>query len=279
MGNDSETGLPYPIWLVLPKVFPEHLPGPGGYASLGFRWEPGRSTSDAPLGFSRARVGFERMSINCALCHITSYRRAPGAPLEFALAGPDHTVDGLGYQNFLAACVRDARFSADVLLPAIEQEVHLSWLDRLLYRYAIIPIVKKRLLQQGERFTWTTAHRRPPWGPGRIDPFNPVKFDMLGLPDDGTIGNSDMVAIWNLGAREAIRPGGPWHLDGLNTSLREVVLSSALGDGTTAREFDDQAKSSLKRITAYLLRARPLASPWRPDAAAVARGVVIYRAH
>jgi hypothetical protein len=278
IGNDGETGLPYAIWVVLPKLFPDYLPGPGGYASVGFRWEAGRTTSDAPLGFSRARVGFERMSINCAFCHITSYRRAPDAPLEFALAGPGNTVDVLAYQNFLAACVRDPRFTADVLLPAMEQEVRLSWLDRLLYRYAIIPIVKKRLLQQGERFTWTTEHHRPPWGPGRIDPFNPVKFDMLALPDDGTIGNSDMLAIWNAGARDQIRHGGPWHWDGLNTSLREVVVSSALGDGMTAKEFDNQARASLRRISAFLRRTRPPASPWRPDAAAVARGASIYRA-
>ena len=61
IGNDGATGVPYAIWIVLPKVFPEYLPGPGGYASLGFRWEPGRTQSDAPLGFSRARVGVERM--------------------------------------------------------------------------------------------------------------------------------------------------------------------------------------------------------------------------
>ena len=107
IGNDGATGVPYAIWIVLPKVFPEYLPGPGGYASLGFRWEPGRTQSDAPLGFSRARVGVERMAINCAFCHVTTFRRAPGAQLEFAVAGPGNTVDVLGYQNFLTACARD----------------------------------------------------------------------------------------------------------------------------------------------------------------------------
>ena len=74
IGNDGATGVPYAIWVVLPKIFPEYLPGPGGYASLGFRWEPGRTQSDAPVGFSRARVGVERMAINCAFCHVTTYR-------------------------------------------------------------------------------------------------------------------------------------------------------------------------------------------------------------
>ena len=61
---------------------------------------------------------------------------------------------------------------------------------------------------------------RPDWGPGRIDPFNPVKFRMLGLAVDATIGNSDMVPVWNMRRRE----GWAYHWDGLNTSIREVVF-------------------------------------------------------
>jgi len=70
----------------------------------------------------------------------------------------------------------------------------------------------------------------PDWGRGRIDPFNPVKFTTLKQPIDDTIGNSDMVPLWNLRRRE----GTAYHWDGLNTTLREVVQSSAIGDG--ARE-------------------------------------------
>ena len=276
IGNDGATGVPYAIWVVLPKVFPEYLPGPGGYSSLGFRWEPGRTQSEAPVGFSRARVGVERMSINCAFCHVTTYRRAVGAPLEFAAAGPGNTVNVLAYQNFLTACARDARFSADGLLSAMQRETELSWLDRLIYRYAIIPVLKKSLLQQGELFEWTSQHERPPWGPGRIDPFNPVKFGMLRLADDATIGNSDMLAVWNLYARDQIRADAPLHWDGLNTSVHEVVLSSALGDGMTAKEYDEQTRSALRRVATFLDRARPPASPYRPDATAVNRGYVLY---
>jgi hypothetical protein len=276
IGNDGATGIPYAIWVVLPEVFPEYLPGPGGYSSLGFRWEPGRSQSEAPVGFSRARVGVERMSINCAFCHVTTYRRAAGAPLEFAAAGPGNTVNVLAYQNFLTACARDARFSADGLLPAMQRETELSWLDRLIYRYAIIPFLKKSLRQQGELFEWTSQHERPPWGPGRIDPFNPVKFGMLRLADDGTIGNSDMLAVWNLDARDQIKANTPLHWDGLNTSVREVVLSSALGDGMTAKEYGEETRSALHHVATFLGRARPPASPYRPDLTAVNRGHSLY---
>ena len=46
--------------------------------------------------------------------------------------------------------------------------------------------------------------QRPVWGPGRIDPFNPVKFGMLGMDptQDHTIGNSDMMPLWQMGERK-----------------------------------------------------------------------------
>ena len=153
-------------------------------------------------------------------------------------------------------------------------KVKLSWLDRLVYRFVLVPIVRKRLLEQRDAFAWT--NNRPTWGPGRIDPFNPVKFGMLRLADDGTIGNSDMQAIWNLNARERIRSPSPFHWDGLNDSLREVVISSALGDGAVAKEFSYPAMERIERF----LRTMPAPpSPHRPDAAAVERGKVVFAAN
>lgn len=275
IGNDGETGVPYLIWRALPKVFPEHLPGPGGYEAVGLRWQEGRDPArDAPFGFSKARVGVERMAINCAFCHVVSVRTEPGAPPQLVLAGAGNTIDVLGYQRFLMRAAADPRFAADELIPAIEQDTELSWLDRLLYRFVLIPITRKRLLEQQEEFSWTES--RPPWGPGRIDPFNPVKFGMLDLADDGTIGNSDMQAIWSLDAREAIRRPAPLHWDGLNTSIREVVISSALGDGATAKEFDFD---SMDRIERFLRTTAPPPSPYRPDPVAVERGRTIYAEH
>ena len=50
LGAEDSSGIPYWIFLVLPRMFPEHLPGPGGYASLGMAWEEGH---DLPVGFSK----------------------------------------------------------------------------------------------------------------------------------------------------------------------------------------------------------------------------------
>jgi mono/diheme cytochrome c family protein len=271
IGNDGAEGIPYAIWLVLPEVFPEYLPGPGGYASLGFVWEKGRGPDEPPIGFSRARVGVDRMAINCAICHVVSARIDKASQPTIYLAGAANTVDIQAYQQFLSRCAQDPRFNPDVLLSAMGRRLNLSWLDRLIYRFAIIPITRSRLTQQAEAFAWTGS--RPAWGPGRIDPFNPVKFGMLGLADDGTIGNSDMQAIWNLNAREAVRGRAPLHWDGLNTSIREVVISSALGDGAVAEEWD---WNSILRVERYLRTVAPPRSPHTSDPAAVERGKVLF---
>ena len=59
LGAEDSSGIPYWIFLVLPRMFPEYLPGPGGYASLGMAWEEGH---DLPVGFSKKIVGFERVT-------------------------------------------------------------------------------------------------------------------------------------------------------------------------------------------------------------------------
>jgi hypothetical protein len=123
---------------------------------------------------------------------------------------------------------------------------------------------------------------RPDWGRGRIDPFNPVKFRMLRQPIDDTIGNSDMVPVWAM----ARRNGQAYHWDGLNTSLREVVLSSALGDGATkqwgrprpgalGREGSAPA-FSLRRITDYLLTAPIPKYPYAVDRALAQTGAGVW---
>jgi mono/diheme cytochrome c family protein len=273
IGNDGASGLPYPIWAALPQICPQHLPGPG-YASLGFNWDAGRDpNADPPIGFSKARVGVDRMSINCAICHTVRARLSADAEPRVFLGGASNTLDIQAYQRFLSRCAGEDGFKPEVLIPAMEAKVKLSWLDRLSYRYVLIPVVRKRLLEQGKAFAW--AEQRPTWGPGRIDPFNPVKFGMLGMSDDGTVGNSDMQAVWNLDARERVRPGGPFHWDGLNFSLREVIISSALGDGATAEEFDFNA---IGRIERFLRKIQPPASPHRPDPGAVERGRGVYAA-
>ena len=58
---------------MLPRIFPEYLPGPGGYASIGILSKDGH---EMPIGLSKVTIGFPRVGINCAMCHTASYPRA-----------------------------------------------------------------------------------------------------------------------------------------------------------------------------------------------------------
>jgi mono/diheme cytochrome c family protein len=267
IGNDGVAGLPYPLWAAMPEVCARHLPpGTKDYSAFGFLWERSGDNSAQPVGFSRAKVGVERMSINCAICHTARARLAADAEPKLYFGAASNTLDIQGYQRFLSNCAVDEVFTADNLIPAMEKKQKFGFADKLLYRYVLIPVVRKQLKKQGEAFAW--SKQRPPWGPGRIDPFNPVKFGMLALADDGSIGNSDMMPLWNLAARESGREP-TFHWDGLTTSLRDSVLSSMLGDGMVAAEYRPE---SLVRLINYVRTLKAPPSPHKPDPAAVERG-------
>jgi hypothetical protein len=278
IGTESQQGIPYWIWLVLPRVFPEYLPSPGGYASLGML---ATNDHEMPIGFSKVTVGFPRVGINCAMCHTASVRlRADAPPLIYA-AAPSHQTAEQQYLQFLFACASDPRFSADIILAEIAKNYRLSLIDQLLYRFAIVPFTRRAILQLKETDSWMTT--RPEWGRGRIDPFNPVKFTTLRQPVDDTIGNSDMVPVWNLAAHD----GYAYHWDGLNTNLQEVVLSSAIGDGATRKWVDDDfakwnnppgpERSSLRRVQDFIRTVRPPKYPEAIDSALRTKGEAIFK--
>ena len=99
-GAERDAGIPYWIWLVLPRIFPEYLPYPGGYVALGMTWEEGK---EMPAGFSKKTVGYVRVAANCALCHAASYRSTPDATPEVVAAIPGHTIDFQPLLTFLQA--------------------------------------------------------------------------------------------------------------------------------------------------------------------------------
>jgi hypothetical protein len=314
IGNESNEGIPYWVWLVLPRAFPEYLPGNGGYASLGMYWEEPRptdptSTTDSttaydplsekdyparsqsygysvPIGFSVKTIGIiPRVAMNCAQCHCTAVRRPGDVAPRFYPGGPSQQLDPQGYLRFLFKCAHDPRFNADILLPLIGYNVGLNPAEQALYRYAVIPQTRKGLLDLEKRYSWTETlakiddkqpqGRRTDWGRGRIDPFNPVKFPVLGIDPsvDTTTGNADMPPIWNLGPREHMA----LHWDGLNTTIREVTLSSAIGDGARPNTID---LDGVIRMENFLKNTKP--PKWTdlfpaPDAERVARGLTVYR--
>src|ERR1041385_6353201 len=275
IGNDGAAGVPYPLWVAMPKVCANHLPpGAKGYEAFGFLWEQGRDRErGTPVGFSRAKVGVERMSINCALCHSVRVRLSETAVPKIYPGGAGNTIDIQGYQRFLSNCAVDREFNAGNLIPIMDQMVGLNVAEKALYRFVLIPVARWQLKKQGKDYAW--SYQRPRWGPGRIDPFNPVKFGMLRLTDDGTIGNSDMLPLWNLAEREK-RPWHTFHWDGLTTSLRDSVVSSALGDGMVAKEYKPD---SIKRLQDFVRNIPAPPSPHQPEAKAVESGKGVFDKH
>lgn len=264
LGNEQTDGIPYWIWLVLPRMFPEKLPGLGGYASLGLVWEEGK---EVPSGFSKKTIGFDRIAINCAFCHTATYRTNHGEKPTIVPAGPSHQFDPQSYVRFLYACASDPRFNAENIMREIGNVYNLSLVEKILYRYVLIPQTKEALLKQKAQFAWMDG--KPNWGHGRIDPFNPIKYGILKQPVDATIGNSDMVPLWN----QKIRPGMSLHWDGLNTSEDEVFLSSAIGDGATYKNIE---RENLKRMQDWLMELPPPKYPYPINQESASRGNQIY---
>src|ERR1700719_3591257 len=96
VGTESG-GIPFWIWLVLPRIFPEYL-RPGGYASIGALSRDGH---DMPIGLSRRTVGVPRVGINCAMCHSASFRAKPDDVPTIYPAAAAHVNGEQEYSRFL----------------------------------------------------------------------------------------------------------------------------------------------------------------------------------
>ncbi len=267
IGTEAEQGIPYWIWLVLPRLFPDHLPRPGGYAALGVVGVEGR---EMPAGFSKVTIGYPRVGTNCAFCHTARWRERPGGAARIVPAGPSHQTGAQEYRRFLVACASDERFTASAILGEIAKNYRLSLLDRALYRFIIIPATRRRILALN-RSQWT--HARTEWARGRTDMINDVKFLLLRRPSDNTVGTADSVPLWGFSGTDR----RSWFWDGSNANLKESIAVSALAAGTPSNRID-RALPSLVRVENYIRTVRPPAYPFAIDQAAADSGRKVFDA-
>jgi mono/diheme cytochrome c family protein len=267
IGSEPANGIPYWIFKVLPDMFPEKLSGKG-YASLGFIEEPGR---DLPIGFSKRRVIFDRVGLNCAVCHTGTVRQSAGGQPQVIVGMPANRLELENYVRFLTACALDPRFTADNVMTAIAGRARLGPVDRFIYR-AAVPLTREALIEQGNRLSF--INNRPDWGPGRVDTFNPYKAIQFHWPmdHDDSIGTSDYPSVWNQRPREGMQ----LHWDGNNTSVDERNKSAALGAGVTPSTID---LDRLKRIEDWLLDFKAPAYPYAINAGLAAKGEPLYKEH
>src|SRR5260370_1195661 len=72
IGSEPVNGLPTLVFKALPVMFPDEL-GPTGYRRVGMLYES--EQADLPIGMSKRVVdGVERVWLNCAVCHVGTYR-------------------------------------------------------------------------------------------------------------------------------------------------------------------------------------------------------------
>src|ERR1043165_8005457 len=225
IGAEYDAGIPYWIFFVLPRMFPEKLPGPGGYAALGVAWEQGQ---ELPIGFTKKTIGFPRVANNCASCHTASYRKSPNDNPVFVPTGPNHTLNLEAFFRFAVDCAEDPRFNPDEIMSQIALVYDLRFLDKLIYRYILIPITKKRLLEREKQFQWVYHKEFPLWGRGRDDAMNLTKYFLLKWPMDNSIGPTDMPSVWNLKKYQPEK-GMLMNLAGDSHDARSVIIDSALG--------------------------------------------------
>jgi hypothetical protein len=259
-------GFPLYLWQVLPEVFADKLPRPGGWSAFGLVTEPGM---EYPVGFASVTVGFPGLVPNCALCHSGTVRQQPGDPPRLILGAPAHQLDFDAFNDFVFACADDPRWTTATLLPRIEKVARLTWSERIFYR-VLIPALRDKIRAQKAAFAWQSS--RPPAGCGRTDAFNRFKINVLKLPDDGTIGTSDFPPIWNQARRE-----GLWmHWNGSGNRLRDENLLSVLPVIKAPAEFDS---NSFEIVHAFLSKLPPPAFPFPIDAAKSARGQTLFKQH
>jgi hypothetical protein len=260
IGSEPENGLPYLVFRALPVMYRDQL-GPGGYRKLGFLYEtPG---DDLPIGVSRRIVdGVERVWLNCAVCHVGTYRLSETDAPTYLYGAPSNNLRLFEFINFLLKVGDDPGFSADALIAAIDSpEVggRFNVFQEALYRQIVFPRVQSAL--QGLGKTLSFVHRQADWGPGRVDTFNPYKAIQFGMPLDKAHiadwqlnASSDYPSIWS----QRGRVGMNLHWDGNNSSVQERDLSAALGAGVTPTTVD---RPGIARVEHWIWDLAPPSFP------------------
>lgn len=268
IGAEENSGLPYWVWRVLPEVCDAHLPKrPGaGYARLGFIDEG--VTHGRPIGTSFRPGNGDRVGLNCATCHVGTLREAPDAPRQVIAGMPANQMDLQGYARFLTACAKSPAFETGAMIAAIQRaNPDLGLFSRVALRLFIVRATRDGILARSRDNAWFDT--RPPFGPGRVDTFNPYKV-LLKLPIDDTVGTVDLPSLWNQRPRR-----GMWlHWDGNNDLVEERNKSAAIGAGATPKSLD---LPSMTRIENWILDLpAPKYPAARIDQALAADGARVY---
>jgi len=172
IGTEQIDSVPYWIWLILPRLFPEKLPGPGGYASLKMDWKAGE---EVPVGLTKQTIGVPRVSLNCAACHTAAFSSFDNKEFSMLLTDSAPKFDLQGYIDFLRRSANDPRFEPDYLLNNLQNVYDLSWIEKNFYRFVIIPKSKQALSKVNNVTELLKSH--PDWTKEAMKQFQSVRFE------------------------------------------------------------------------------------------------------
>lgn len=263
IGVEPASGIPFEIWRVLPGLCMAPAAAKLGYRQFGFQWEPGHA---APVGMPVEKALVTRVGVNCAMCHVGRVEDDAGRS-RLLPGAPNTQLDLQAYLRFLSSCAASDRFTSANIVTQMRRHRSLSLPQELLYRWLIIPQVRKALIEQQRQLAFMAA--QPDWLPGRASGFNPAKIQVLKHPFDGTLDIVDIPSLWRMRDREP----GAFHWDGANTSLREVFLNSGTGNGASARSID---VVSLERDLAWARRVPAARYPFGIQAPLAQQGAGIF---
>jgi mono/diheme cytochrome c family protein len=261
-------------------MFPEKLPGIGGYAAFGLSWEEG---VELPIGLTKKVIGYPRVGINCALCHTTRYRTHAGITPMFVPTGPGHTANVEALSKFLYECAKDPRFESDNILAQIQNFTKLDWIDLLLYRFLIIPATKERIVKGGEHFLWTYRKEFPAWGRGSDGPSFSLVYARDDARPDAHYGSNQFPAVWNLVKYQGKNHRGEsqrLNVTGDGRDAQSVVHDSIAGLLGSSSHPGERVGNDARVLTAYLERTPAPSYPYdREDGIqpeAIAAGKLIF---
>lgn len=236
LGTEKRLGIPLPLFKVFPKIYADLLPadGPGtGYEKVGFIYEKGK---DRPIGTSLRELPVTLVGLNCASCHTGTIREVPGGERQFLWGAPANNFNIAGYFQFLRKIGQDPRTTVDNLVDAIKKDdPNFGFVDGIVYRYFVLPETIKKLRAIEDQLKWVDS--RPPFGPGRVDTFNPYKtYWGMDMAHDETVGTADFPALFN--QRPRAEKNMDLHWDGNNSSVADRNISAAIGAGAEPDSLD-----------------------------------------
>ena len=149
--------------------------------------------------------------------------------------------------------------------------------DALAYRFLIIPMTKKRLIEREKQFAWIYRKDFPDWGRGRDDSMNLTKYFMLQLPMDNTFGPGDIPSIWNLKKYDVAGTTMNWSGD--SHDAYSVIIDSALGVLGAPPKSNDEFLAQIRWLQEYLSSKPAPKYPFAVDAARAEAGKAVFEQH